>query len=105
MMIILLFNYNATILWPIFKIVNFKNIIDSFNPLEKYSKFKISKPEVFQPHFVIHDGKCLSFQGYFRQETSELNSEKHQFRKINLIYYLEDDTLTVIEPPIPVSLG
>ena len=61
--------------------------------------------KAFAPHYVVHDGKCLSFRGYFKEQMPEyFQEEQLLYRKINIIYYLEDDTMTIIEPPIPVSL-
>lgn len=72
--------------------------------MEHYRKLKKTKPKIFEPHFVKHDRKCLSFQGYFIQEFPEFGVKKCLFRKINMIYYLEDDTITIIEPPVPVRI-
>lgn len=72
-----------------------------FSPFERYKK-RVSQPKPFKPHYVEHDRKCLSFQGYFKQEISPDDREKRLFRKITMIYYLEDDTMTIFEPPVAV---
>lgn len=73
-----------------------------FDPQERFTKITKSKPLPYKPHYVINGGRCLSFQGYFRTDIPEFSPEKQFYRKINIVYYLEDDTITIIEPPVAV---
>lgn len=59
--------------------------------------------EPFRPHFVIYDKKILKFVGYFRQHVPESHTERYRTRYVNIFYFLEDDTITVIEPNIKVN--
>lgn len=46
----------------------------------------------------------LTFNGYFRQKVVEPNAEPFDLiRKVKIMYFMEDDTITVVEPPIIVS--
>ncbi|XP_072156872.1 EF-hand domain-containing protein 1-like [Bemisia tabaci] len=52
------------------------------------------------PHYAEYDKKCLLFRGFFQQRVPEPSTEGIRTRIVNIIYYLEDDTLTVVEPPV-----
>lgn len=65
-----------------------------------YGKTKTYLPPVFKPHFVLYDKKCLSFKGYM----TELINNETRVRFVIVTYFLEDDSLTVLEPPTIVSL-
>ncbi|XP_073989806.1 EF-hand domain-containing protein 1-like isoform X2 [Rhodnius prolixus] len=60
-----------------------------------YGKTKTYLPPVFKPHFVLYDKKCLSFKGYM----TELINNETRVRFVIVTYFLEDDSLTVLEPP------
>lgn len=57
----------------------------------------------FRPHFVLFDKKTLKFMGFFRQHVPESRVEHYRIRYVNIFYYLEDDTITVIEPVVKVK--
>lgn len=40
---------------------------------------------------------------YFRQHVPESRTEHYRIRYVNIFYYLEDDTLEVIEPYVKVN--
>lgn len=40
--------------------------------------------------------------GFFRQHVPESRVEHYRIRYVNIFYYLEDDTITVIEPVVKV---
>uniref|UniRef100_A0A1B0GK84 Putative ef-hand domain-containing protein 1 n=1 Tax=Lutzomyia longipalpis TaxID=7200 RepID=A0A1B0GK84_LUTLO len=65
----------------------------------------IRKPQVapFYPHFVQYDKMILTFKGYFRQEVAELPEDANRIRYVNILYFLEDDTITVLEPQVKNS--
>lgn len=64
----------------------------------------IRKPQIppFCPHFVQYDKMILTFRGYFRQEVAELPEDANRIRYVNILYFLEDNTITVLEPQIQV---
>ncbi|GAB0092344.1 EF-hand domain-containing protein 1 [Sergentomyia squamirostris] len=69
-----------------------------FDPVFTYGC--IRKPQVapFRPHFVQYDKMILTFKGYFRQHVAELPEDVNRIRYVNILYFLEDDTITVLEP-------
>lgn len=64
----------------------------------------IKKPQVppFRPAFVLNDNIVLTFSGFFRQHIIEPNRSYDRIRYVNVMYFMEDDTLTVMEPPVEV---
>lgn len=62
-----------------------------------YGRTKDDSIPIPKPHWVRFDKKFLTFKGHFVQEYPEIT-----IRKIILLYYLEDDTITVMEPHIHV---
>ncbi|KAK9507451.1 hypothetical protein O3M35_007304 [Rhynocoris fuscipes] len=66
----------------------------SFDPSMIYGRTKSFIPPVFKPHFVLYDKKCLFFKGVYTQ----IVEKELRIRKVQLVYFLEDDTLTVSEP-------
>ena len=55
------------------------------------------------PAHVAFDKKVLCFHGYFKQTVHESPLEHYRVRHIKLYYYLEDDTISVLEPEVPNS--
>lgn len=65
----------------------------------------VSKPHVppFRPKFVLNDKIVLTFNGFFRQHIVEPNHRSYdRIRYVNVMYFMEDDTITVMEPPVVV---
>ena len=52
----------------------------------------------FEPTFVKMDRQVLRFFGYFREAVVESALEHYRLRKLVIYYYLEDHTLSIIEP-------
>ena len=42
----------------------------------------------------------LLFNGYFKQTVYESSAEYYRVRPVKIYYYLEDDTISVMEPPV-----
>ncbi|XP_012263647.2 EF-hand domain-containing protein 1-like [Athalia rosae] len=55
------------------------------------------------PHYVLFAQKCLNFKAFFRQGVFNSPNEHFRIRHVNIIYFLEDDTMSVMEPPIDNS--
>lgn len=68
-----------------------------------YGRTKKQQVTPFRPHFVLFDKKTLKFMGFFRQHVPESRVEHYRIRYVNIFYYLEDDTITVIEPIVKVQ--
>jgi hypothetical protein len=59
---------------------------------------------MFKPHYALYDQKCLTFKAFFKQGVVESPNEYYRVRHVNIIYFLEDDTITVMEPKTPVGV-
>lgn len=65
-----------------------------------YGRVRPKTVAPFKPDFVKNDKVILSFDGYFRQKVVESNLEQYDLiRKVKIMYFMEDDTITVVEPP------
>ncbi|GIY63572.1 EF-hand domain-containing protein 1 [Caerostris darwini] len=60
--------------------------------------------EKFEPHYLKMDSKVLCFDGYIRETVSDSPAETYRIRYLKLYYYLENDTLRVVEPETPNSM-
>ncbi|NXH20112.1 EFHC2 protein, partial [Bucco capensis] len=68
----------------------------------KYSVF----PEGFgsdAPAWVAFDKQVLSFDAYFEQEVPDKHQELYRIRHCKIYFYLEDDTIQVVEPQVKNS--
>ncbi|GFT38348.1 EF-hand domain-containing protein 1 [Nephila pilipes] len=65
---------------------------------------KRSPPKAVElPKYLAMDKKVLRFSGYFREETHDWSKEEYRIRPVKVLYYLQDDTMEVIEPKIANS--
>ncbi|EGD76494.1 EFHC1 protein [Salpingoeca rosetta] len=55
------------------------------------------------PAYVALDKKVLTFDGYFKETVTESAEEHFRVRRVKIYYHLEDDTMSVLEPPVPNS--
>nr|CAD7450683.1 unnamed protein product [Timema bartmani] len=80
--------------------VAFHNVEDTvrYDPSLTYGRVKNHGPSEFRPHFVLYDKKTLMFQAFFKQSVFESPTEHFRVRHVNILYFLEDDTITVLEP-------
>jgi hypothetical protein len=46
--------------------------------------------------------QVLRFYGYFLESVVESRVESYRVRRCNLLYYLEDDTMQLLEPKVYV---
>ncbi|CAD1474825.1 unnamed protein product, partial [Heterotrigona itama] len=65
-----------------------------------YGRVKEYAYRQFIPHYVLFAQKCLCFKAFFRQGVFNSPDEHFRIRYVNIIYYLEDNTVCVIEPTI-----
>ncbi|ORZ35138.1 hypothetical protein BCR44DRAFT_97253 [Catenaria anguillulae PL171] len=64
-------------------------------------KLSLTRPTVapaFVPSFVMYDKVVLRFRAYFKQ-TMHDSTEQYLLRIVMILYYLEDDSIAVVEPP------
>lgn len=52
------------------------------------------------PRYALLAQKHLCFKAFFRQAVFDSLNEHYRIRHVNIIYYLEDDTLCVMEPVV-----
>lgn len=73
-------------------------IIHRYNPTLTYGQAKDPPKPIVQPHFIIFDGKCLSFNGFTQQTITESAVDTFRVRRVKITYFLVDDTISVVEP-------
>eukprot|EP00397_Hematodinium_sp_SG-2012_P009519 GEMP01009606.1.p1 GENE.GEMP01009606.1~~GEMP01009606.1.p1 ORF type:complete len:653 (-),score=130.91 GEMP01009606.1:1271-3229(-) len=70
-------------------------------------EMKDSARNKFVPHkapaWLKHDGQVLRFYGYFQESVHESPTENVRVRSCQLLYYLEDGTVHVVEPKVQNS--
>ncbi|XP_054829928.1 EF-hand domain-containing family member C2 isoform X2 [Eublepharis macularius] len=52
------------------------------------------------PSWVAFDKQVLSFDAYFDEEVPDKNQELYRIRHCKIYFYLEDDTIQVVEPKV-----
>ncbi|XP_066554744.1 EF-hand domain-containing protein 1 isoform X1 [Amia ocellicauda] len=70
----------------------------SLYPTLTYGQPRPSAPSDFIPAHVAFDKKVLRFDGYFQQEVLGSPDEQYRVRPVVVFYYLEDDSMAVVEP-------
>lgn len=75
-----------------------------FDPSLTYGKTRSQPLPQYIPHFALYDQKCLTFKAFFKQSVVESPLEFYRVRHVNIVYFLEDDTITVMEPRVVVRL-
>lgn len=55
------------------------------------------------PHQPLVNLQVLRFHGYFKEDIQYSPEEDHRIRPVVIYYYLEDDTMCVVEPAVPNS--
>lgn len=74
-----------------------------YDPSLTYGRTRSVALPQFIPHFALYDQKCLTFKAFFKQSVVESPAEHYRVRQVNIIYFLENDTITVMEPVIEVN--
>lgn len=67
-------------------------------PTLTYGQASQPPPEDFVPAHVAFDKKVLLFDGFFKQTVHESSDEYFRVRPVKIYYYLEDDSVSVVEP-------
>ncbi|XP_072282959.1 EF-hand domain-containing family member C2 [Pyxicephalus adspersus] len=55
------------------------------------------------PSWVAFDKQVLSFDAYFEEDVHQRQDETFRIRQCKIYFYLEDDTIQVVEPPMKNS--
>ncbi|XP_054110071.1 EF-hand domain-containing protein 1 isoform X6 [Callithrix jacchus] len=72
-------------------------------PVLTYGQPKQAPPADFIPAHVAFDKKVLKFDAYFQEDVPMSPEEHYRIRQVNIYYYLEDDSMSVIEPVVENS--
>uniref|UniRef100_A0ABM5GRK8 EF-hand domain-containing protein 1 isoform X2 n=1 Tax=Pogona vitticeps TaxID=103695 RepID=A0ABM5GRK8_9SAUR len=72
-------------------------------PTLTYGEPKQAPPSDFIPAHVAFDKKVLKFDGYFQEDVPISTEEHFRIRKVGIYYYLEDDSMSVMEPIVENS--
>ncbi|KAL8173091.1 UNVERIFIED_CONTAM: EF-hand domain-containing protein 1 [Gekko kuhli] len=72
-------------------------------PTLTYGQPKQAPPSDFIPAHVAFDKKVLKFKGYFQEDVPISTEEHFRVRQVDIYYYLEDDTMSVMEPIVENS--
>lgn len=90
-------------MWCLLQIFHLKKNSIRYDGTWMYGRVKPKPISTFEPDFVKNDKIILTFDGFFRQKVVEPNFEQYDLiRKVKIMYFMEDDTLTVVEPPYSV---
>ncbi|XP_053602029.1 EF-hand domain-containing protein 1-like [Plodia interpunctella] len=71
-----------------------------YDPSLTYGRVKQPALPAVVPHFVLYDKRCLNFTAFFKQPVYDNPDEHFRVRVVNLVYFLEDDSMTVMEPQV-----
>ncbi|NWU91863.1 EFHC1 protein, partial [Upupa epops] len=77
--------------------------LSSQRPVLTYGPTKRAPPSGFVPAHVALDKKILRFDAYFQEDVPLSAKEHYRIRRVSIYYYLEDDSMSVIEPVVPNS--
>nr|XP_033794981.1 EF-hand domain-containing protein 1 isoform X2 [Geotrypetes seraphini] len=69
-------------------------------PTLTYGQAKQAPPSDFVPGHVAYDKKVLRFHAYFHETVPLSQIEHYRIRHVVLYYFLEDDSMLVIEPRV-----
>ncbi|XP_037300618.1 EF-hand domain-containing protein 1 [Manduca sexta] len=75
----------------------------NYDPSLTYGRVKQPALPAVVPHWVHYDKRCLNFTAFFKQPVYDNPDESFRVRVVNIVYFLEDDTLTVMEPRVKNS--
>ncbi|XP_049621178.1 EF-hand domain-containing protein 1 [Suncus etruscus] len=72
-------------------------------PQLTYGEARRPPPAQFVPAHVAFDKKVLKFSAYFQEDVPMSTEEHYRIRQVNIYYYLEDDSMSVMEPIVENS--
>ncbi|TGZ64345.1 hypothetical protein CRM22_006425 [Opisthorchis felineus] len=70
----------------------------NFQPTLTYGNTRQAPPTEFVPAHVALDKKVLRFYGYFKETVNESPLEHYRVRYVQIFYFLEDDSIQIMEP-------
>ncbi|OWK13451.1 EFHC1, partial [Cervus elaphus hippelaphus] len=72
-------------------------------PILTYGQPRQAPPAQFVPAHVAFDKKVLKFDAYFQEDVPMSTEEHYRVRQVHIYYYLEDDSMSVVEPIVENS--
>ncbi|XP_004696414.1 EF-hand domain-containing protein 1 isoform X1 [Echinops telfairi] len=75
----------------------------NMKPALTYGQPKQAPPAAFLPAHVAFDKKVLKFDAYFQEDVPMSTEEHYRIRQVHIYYYLEDDSMSIIEPVVENS--
>ena len=78
-----------------------------FSATLSYGKSRPKSAPAFRPSYCYLDKKVLRFFGYFIEWVGHSPNDEEpekRVRHVQIMYYLEDDTIAIIEPKVKVDL-
>ncbi|NXI34158.1 EFHC1 protein, partial [Galbula dea] len=72
-------------------------------PTLTYGQTKQAPPSAFVPAYVALDKKVLKFDAYFQEDVPLSTQEHYRIRQVFIYYFLEDDSISIIEPVVENS--
>ncbi|XP_038628636.1 EF-hand domain-containing protein 1 isoform X2 [Tachyglossus aculeatus] len=72
-------------------------------PTLTYGQPKPGPPADFIPAHVAFDKKVLKFDAYFQEDVPLSTDEHYRVRQVGIYYFLEDDSMSVMEPAVENS--
>ncbi|KYO34405.1 EF-hand domain-containing protein 1 [Alligator mississippiensis] len=72
-------------------------------PTLTYGNAKQAPPSDFVPAHVAFDKKVLKFDAYFQEDVPISAEEHYRIRQVAIYYFLEDDSMSVMEPIVENS--
>ena len=70
---------------------------NTINQNGRYQPLIKSASQISLPQWRKFDKNVLRFKGYFKEHVTESAVENYRIRPCSILYYLEDDTLQIIE--------
>ncbi|XP_074166759.1 EF-hand domain-containing protein 1 isoform X1 [Sminthopsis crassicaudata] len=77
--------------------------VNNKKPTPPYEEAKQIPPTDFVPAHVAFDKKVLTFDAYFQEDVPMSTEEHYRIRKVIIYYYLEDDSMSIMEPIVENS--
>ncbi|XP_078503713.1 EF-hand domain-containing protein 1 isoform X2 [Lissotriton helveticus] len=69
-------------------------------PTLTYGQARPAPPSDFVPAHVAFDKKVLKFDAYFQETVTLSQEESYRVRPVEIYYYLEDDSISIMEPHV-----
>lgn len=89
--------------------INCHDKVDVYFRPNKHFAYGQSRPKsapAFRPKYCFLDKKVLRFFGHFDEHIANVfgKNVEHVVRNVQILYFLEDDTISIVEPRIKVGL-